>query len=29
MDVVSGVRKQGEKTAPMTGPVEDSAPYAG
>ena len=25
-DVVSGVRKQGEKTGQMAGPTEDSAP---
>jgi T-complex protein 1 subunit gamma len=25
-DVVSGVRKQGQKSAPMAGPTEDSAP---
>jgi T-complex protein 1 subunit gamma len=28
-DVVSGVRKQGEKTGQMTGPAEDSAPQEG
>lgn len=28
-DVVSGVRKQGEKTGQMAGPTEDSAPPEG